>query len=229
VGINCQVQKNGVSALCSSILIVALTGVVARKAIGCRKIPAFSGHFGFFGFMLRAIVSKKLGEAFMSALPVVVLAGISGTGKTTFLEKLIRELKKRKLKVGTIKHDVHGFEMDQPGKDTWRHAQAGADAVAISSPSKVALVRKVSEEMSLDQVTELMVDVDIVLVEGYKRSEKPKIEIQRMAISRELLCAPEELIAVVSDGEWNVGVPLFDLEDASGVAALLVKKYNLTK
>jgi molybdopterin-guanine dinucleotide biosynthesis protein B len=165
----------------------------------------------------------------MSALPVVVLAGISGTGKTTFLEKLIRELKKRNVKVGTIKHDVHGFEMDKPGKDTWRHAQAGADAVAISSPSKVAVVRKVAEEMILDHVTKLIGDVDIILVEGYKRSDKPKIEIQRMACSRELMCAPEELIAVVSDGEWNVGVPLFDLEDAAGVAEMLVKKYGLTK
>ncbi|MDD2319731.1 MAG: molybdopterin-guanine dinucleotide biosynthesis protein B [Geobacteraceae bacterium] len=165
----------------------------------------------------------------MSAVPVVVLAGISGTGKTTFLEKLIRELKKRKVKVGTIKHDVHGFEIDKPGKDTWRHAQAGADAVAISSPSKVAVVRNVAEEMSLDQVTELIGDVDIILVEGYKRSDKPKIEIQRMACSRELICAAEQLIAVVSDGQWDVGVPLFGLDDASAVADLLVKKYGLPR
>jgi molybdopterin-guanine dinucleotide biosynthesis protein B len=163
----------------------------------------------------------------MSALPVVVLVGTSGTGKTTFLEKLISELKKRNLRVGTVKHDVHGFEIDRPGKDTWRHAQAGADAVALSSPSKVALIRKVEEELSLDQVTELIGNVDIILVEGYKRSDKPKIEIHRRAHSRELLCAPEELLAVVSDQEWNIGVPLFDLENASGVADMLVEKYRL--
>ncbi|MHC1698733.1 MAG: molybdopterin-guanine dinucleotide biosynthesis protein B [Geobacteraceae bacterium] len=165
----------------------------------------------------------------MSALPMVVLAGTSGTGKTTFLEKLIRELKKRKLRVGTIKHDVHGFEMDTPGKDTWRHAQAGADAVAISSPSQVALIRNVAEELTLDQVAEILGNVDIILVEGYKRSAKPKIEIHRKAHSRELICAPEELLAVVSDQEWEIGIPHFDLEDAAGVAELLVEKFSLSK
>ncbi len=163
----------------------------------------------------------------MSVIPVVVLVGTSGTGKTTFLEKLIRELKKKKVKVGTVKHDVHGFEIDKPGKDTWRHAQAGADAVALSSPSKVALIRKVEEELSLDQVTELIGRVDIILVEGYKRSDKPKIEIHRKAHAQELLSAPEELIALVSDQEWNISVPLFDLDDALGVADLLVEKYGL--
>ncbi len=161
----------------------------------------------------------------MSTIPVVVLAGTSGTGKTTFLEKLVRELKKRKITVGTIKHHDHDFEIDKPGKDTWRHAQAGADAVALSSPSKVALIRKVAEELSLDQVAELIGTVDIILVEGYKRADKPKIEIHRKAHSRELLCDPEELIALVSDADWQIGVPLFDLEDASGVADLLLEKF----
>lgn len=165
----------------------------------------------------------------MSTIPVVVLAGISGTGKTTFLEKLIRELKKRDLRVGTVKHDVHGFEFDKPGKDTWRHSRAGADAVAISSPTQVAMIRSVDEELDLDQVTSLLGTVDIVLVEGYKRSNKPKIEIQRMAHSRQLLCAPEELIALVSDGDWNIAVPRFDLDDACGVADLLVQKYGLPR
>jgi molybdopterin-guanine dinucleotide biosynthesis protein B len=161
----------------------------------------------------------------MSALPLVVLAGTSGTGKTTFLEKLIRELKTRKIKVGTIKHHDHDFDIDKPGKDTWRHAQAGADAVALSSPSKVALVRKVEEELSIDQVAELLGPVDIIIVEGYKRSDKPKIEIHRKAHSRELLCAPEELLALVSDADWQIGVPVFDLDDACGVATLLVDTF----
>jgi molybdopterin-guanine dinucleotide biosynthesis protein B len=99
--------------------------------------------------------------------------------------------------------------------------------VALSSPSKVALIRKVEEELSLDQVAELVGKVDIILVEGYKRSDKPKIEIHRKAHSRDLLCAPEELIALVSDGDWQIGVPLFDLEDASGVAVLLLDTFGL--
>jgi len=160
---------------------------------------------------------------------IVVVVGRSDAGKTTFLEKLIRELKNRNIRVGTVKHDVHGFDIDHPGKDTWRHAQAGADAVIISSPSKVALIKKVEHEMSLDQVAELMSDMEIILVEGYKRCDKPKIEISRRAHSTELLCRPEELIALVSDSEWEIGVPVFDLDDAEGVAGLLVKKYGLSE
>lgn len=163
----------------------------------------------------------------MNKPPIVAVVGKSNAGKTTFLEKLIRELKTRNIKVGTIKHDVHGFDMDKPGKDTWRHAQAGADSVIISSPAKVALIRKVEEEMSLDQAAALLGGVDIVLVEGYKRSDKPKIEINRSVHSLELLCTPEELLAVVSDAEWEIGVPVFDLEDASGVACLLQEKFTL--
>lgn len=163
----------------------------------------------------------------MSVAPMVILAGTSGTGKTTFLEKLIRELKNRQLRVGTIKHHDHDFEIDKPGKDTWRHAQAGADAVALSAPEKVALIRKVDEELPLDQVAELLGNVDLILVEGYKRADRPKIEIHRNAHSRELLCAPKELLALVSDADWNIGVPVFGLDDAAGVAELLVEKFAL--
>lgn len=161
----------------------------------------------------------------MSAIPVVVLVGTSGTGKTTFLEKLIRELKRRNVSVGTVKHHDHDFDIDKPGKDTWRHARAGADAVVLASPAKVALIRKLEEELSLDQVTELISNVDIIIVEGYKRSDKAKIEIHRKAHSSELLCAPEELLAVVSDADWQIGVPVFDLDDACGVATLLVDTF----
>jgi molybdopterin-guanine dinucleotide biosynthesis protein B len=163
----------------------------------------------------------------MSAIPVVVLVGKSGTGKTTFLEKLIKELKNRKIRIGTVKHDVHGFEIDKPGKDTWRCSQAGADAVAISSPWTFAMIRQVEEEMSLDQIVEQISRVDIILVEGFKRSTRPKIEIYRKAHSRELLSRPEDLIALVSDANWNIGVPFFGLNDASGVADMLVEKYQL--
>lgn len=159
--------------------------------------------------------------------PIVAVVGKSDAGKTTFLEKLIRELKLRKIKVGTVKHDVHGFEIDHPGKDTWRHAQAGADAVVISSPAKVALIKRVEQEQSLDEIALLMGDMDIILTEGYKRSDKPKIEINRRAHSTELLCGPEELLALVSDAEWDLAVPVFDLDDASGVASLLVQTYGL--
>lgn len=159
--------------------------------------------------------------------PIVTLVGTSNAGKTTFLEKLIVALKSHGLTVGTIKHHGHDFDIDKPGKDTWRHAQAGADAVAISSPEKLAVIRKVQHELALDEVAVQLGPMDIIITEGYKRSNKPKIEISRQAHSSTLLSRPEELLAVVSDTTWDIGVPVYTLDDAAGVAHLLITTFNL--
>jgi len=159
------------------------------------------------------------------SVPVVSVVGKSNAGKTTFLEKLIRELKRRGYRVATIKHDRGGFEIDQPGKDTWRHAQAGSDVVVISSPEKIALIRRVEAELSLDEIVAILPPVDIVLTEGYKAGNKPKIEVVRQAIAHELLSAERELIAIVTDQPFATAVPQFGLDDASGVADLLEGSY----
>lgn len=157
--------------------------------------------------------------------PIVSVVGKSHVGKTTFLEDLVRELKSRDYRVAVIKHDTHGFEIDQPGKDTWRLAQAGSDAVMISSADKMALIRKVAEELSLDQLAwQLIGEVDIVLTEGYKRADKPKIEVSRAEVSKELLCTEDELLAIVSDQRFDLDVPQFGLENAAAVADLLAEK-----
>ncbi len=157
----------------------------------------------------------------MSA-PIVPFVGKSGSGKTTFLEKLIPLLVGRGYRVGLVKHDTHGFELDQPGKDTYRLRQAGACRVAISGPRQFALLGQVEQELELPELAaRYLADVDIVLAEGYKRSALRKIEVCRAARSRELLCAPGELLAVVSDLPLEVPVPVFGLEDATGVAGLL--------
>ncbi|HEX2922585.1 MAG TPA: molybdopterin-guanine dinucleotide biosynthesis protein B [Chloroflexota bacterium] len=156
--------------------------------------------------------------------PIVSVVGRSDSGKTTFLEKLIPQLKSRGIRLAVVKHDSHGFEMDRPGKDTWRLRQAGADAVMISSPTQMAMIRAgLPREMTLDEVAATIGDaVDLVLTEGYKSGDKPKIEVSRRVISDgELLCGPGELLAVVADGPREIDVPLFDLEDAAGVAELL--------
>ena len=109
---------------------------------------------------------------------VVSFVGISGTGKTTLIESAVRELKERGYRVAVIKHAHHGFEIDQPGKDTWRFAQAGSDIVLVSSPDRLAIIERVSEEVWLPELLTKVVDkVDIVLVEGYKWASKVKIEI----------------------------------------------------
>ncbi|MGB9826747.1 MAG: molybdopterin-guanine dinucleotide biosynthesis protein B, partial [Desulfofundulus sp.] len=109
----------------------------------------------------------------MSGSPGICIVGTSNAGKTTFLEKLIAEFERRGYRVGTIKHHHGDFEIDKPGKDTWRHARAGARAVCISAPRKIAVVRRVEEELSLEQILPLLGPVDIVLAEGYKKADWP--------------------------------------------------------
>jgi len=161
----------------------------------------------------------------MPLAPVISVVGKSNVGKTTFLEKLIPELVRRGYRVGTVKHDVHGFELDTPGKDTWRHAQAGSRAVAISGPNKVALFLAVEQEAKLDEVAELIEGhVDLILTEGYKREGKLKIEVSRAERGTELLCTADELLCLVTDSEHAMPVPQFGLDDAAGVADLVEEK-----
>lgn len=161
----------------------------------------------------------------MSGVPIVSVVGKSGSGKTTFLEKLLPELKSRGYRVAIVKHDTHGFDIDHPGKDSWRHAQAGADVVVISSPRRIALIQRLDEEMSLDEIARYIRGVDIIITEGYKRGDKPKIEISRRTRSQELICSQEELIAIVTDQSFPLDVPHFGLDDAAGVANRLEKQF----
>lgn len=158
-----------------------------------------------------------------SAPPVICVVGAANAGKTTFLEKLIAELKKRGYRVGTIKHHYGEFEIDCPGKDSWRHAQAGADAVCISAPQKMAVIKKVEREMTLDEITSFMNDVDIVLAEGYKSENRPQIEV--LAPDARPVFGKEKLICVVGNPQDKPKVPCFDPGDASGVVNLLEKLF----
>jgi molybdopterin-guanine dinucleotide biosynthesis protein B len=162
----------------------------------------------------------------MVAVPVVSVVGLSNVGKTTFLEKLIAELKARGYRVATVKHDVHGFEIDRPGKDTWRHAQAGSDVVVIASPERLAMIARTGGELGLDEiVARLPVEVDIVLTEGYKRADKPKIEVSRAACGRDLLSREDELVAVVTDERFEgLRVAQYGLDDAAGVVGELERR-----
>ena len=161
-------------------------------------------------------------------IPVIsIVGGKSNSGKTTLLEKIIREAKHRNSKVATLKHDVHGFEMDQPGKDTWRHAQAGADVVAISSPQKIAILEKVVDDQPLDEVLARIRDVDVIFTEGYKHGNKPKIEVFRSAVHKVLFSKPEELMAIASDVSFDNGIPCFGLDDAAGICDLIEETFGV--
>ena len=111
--------------------------------------------------------------------PVVCIVGFSGAGKTTVTVGLVAALKQRGLRVGTIKHDVHGFEIDRPGKDSWRHKQAGASTTIISSPAQIGLVKDVDHDHHPLELLPLLGEMDIVLVEGFKQADLPKIEVFR--------------------------------------------------
>ena len=155
-------------------------------------------------------------------ISVVSIVGHSGSGKTTLIEKIISELKKRGYRVGTIKHHSHpGIEFDRPGKDTWRHAQAGSDHIVIAAPDQVISIRRVNQEPELTEIAAKMEDVDIILTDGYKRSGTPKIEVIRAGCSSESLCSPEELLAVATDCRFDLPAPRFELNDGVGIVDYL--------
>lgn len=156
-----------------------------------------------------------------SSIPVISVVGKSDAGKTTLLIKLLPELKRRGYRVATIKHDTHGFDIDRPGKDTWRHAEAGADVVVISSPAKVAFIEKVAAELPLDAIAGRIQNVDLIITEGYKRGDKPKIEVHRAEVGGELLCTADELLAVATDEPLAIDAPCYDLDDAAGLVDLI--------
>ena len=163
------------------------------------------------------------------SVPVISVVGNSGVGKTTLLEKLVRELKSRGYRVAAIKHDAHNFQMDHPGKDTYRLAEAGSDAVIISAADRLALLEKVEEERSLEDLAAMVSDrVDIILTEGYRRAGAAKIEVSRRAFSSDLVASPPELLALVSDQRLDVDVPQFGLDDAPAVVDFLERRFGLT-
>jgi molybdopterin-guanine dinucleotide biosynthesis protein B len=159
-------------------------------------------------------------------IPVISVVGRSNVGKTTFLEKVVKELKDRGYRVAVIKHDTHGFEIDQPGKDSWRMTQAGSDVVVLSSAGKMAMIKKPDQELSLDQLAALVEDgVDIIISEGYKSADKPKIEVLRSGVSDKILSQDQELVALVTDQYFDLGVPQFTHDDVSGVVDLVIESF----
>jgi 4-hydroxy-tetrahydrodipicolinate reductase len=160
------------------------------------------------------------------AIPVVSIVGYSSSGKTTLLEKLIRELKQRGYRLAAIKHHHHrGLQFDEPGKDSWRFAQAGADQVVIAGPDRVIRAHTFEEEPTLERVIADIRDVDLILIEGFKQADVPKIEINRGQPESELISPPDNLVAIVADRRFGADVPQFDLDDVAGLADVIEVRF----
>ena len=154
--------------------------------------------------------------------PVVCIVGRSNVGKTTLVAKLVSEFKRRGYRVATLKHSPQGFELDQAKKDSWRHVDAGSDAVVISSARQLALLRSQDHDAPLEELLDLIgEDYDIVLAEGFKKARAPKIEVYRKGSTSGLTCPPEELIAVVGDLPVDASIPHFSSDDISLIADLI--------
>ena len=156
-------------------------------------------------------------------IPIVSIVGKSDSGKTTLLEKLVKELKNRGYRVGTIKHDAHSFEIDHEGKDSWRHKKAGAAVSIISSAEKIGIVMDCDHDHTLSELRDKLVrDVDIILSEGYKREVHPKIEVYRSERRQEMLCGSDDnLLAIAGDRPFDLGVPCVDINDAAQLAEII--------
>ena len=159
-------------------------------------------------------------------VPVVSFVGRSNSGKTTLIVKVITELKRRGYRVGVIKHDAHGFEIDHEGKDSWRHKKAGASTVALSSAAKFAVIKDVEKEWPPERIiAAYLSDVDIVVAEGFKTSPFPKIEVVRNENSPEPVCARDKrLIALATDAPLNAKVPVFDLNGYKKITSFIIKE-----
>lgn len=158
--------------------------------------------------------------------PVVSIVGKPDCGKTTLLEKLIPELTKQGYKVGTIKHHVHAFEMDKPGKDTWKHKKAGAAVVALSSPGGLGVIRDTEYDTTIEElVHRYFFDMDIVFTEGYKQEPMPKVEVYRSSVHNAPLHRDPTWSAMVSDIRIHDDLPYFSPDDATTLADFIINTF----
>jgi molybdopterin-guanine dinucleotide biosynthesis protein B len=157
-------------------------------------------------------------------------AGWSGSGKTTLIEQLIPRFVKRGLRVSLIKHAHHTFDVDQPGKDSYRHRHAGATEVLVTSSRRWVLMHELrgAHEPAFDEQIRHLAPCDLLLVEGFKHAPIPKLEVWRAQTGEGLLHPNDpHIVAVASDEQVDTKLPLLDLNDVDGIAAFIVKKLEL--
>lgn len=161
----------------------------------------------------------------MGKIPVLGFAAYSGTGKTTLIEKIISKLKSKGVRVAIVKHDAHGIEIDKEGKDSWRFTKAGADMSIVSSREKTACIEQ--RELSFEEVLSYVHDVDLILVEGYKKEKISQIGISRAATGNDFPEGLERYIAVVTDREQIIdSVPRFQFDEIDEITEFIMKNMD---
>jgi molybdopterin molybdotransferase len=164
----------------------------------------------------------------VKTVPVVSIVGKSQSGKTVLMEQLVAEFKRRGYKVAALKHGRGGMEIDHPGKDSWRYAQAGSDAVLVSSPGKLAYIKNLDHELNIEEIMSIIdAEFDIVIVEGFGKSKTPKIEVHRKALGDDLLFSPREIAAIVTDELLGTNITQLSWDDIVGVADFIEKNFVL--
>lgn len=159
-------------------------------------------------------------------VPIVSIIGKSNVGKTTLLERLVGELKRRGYRIAVIKHLGRSVELDHPGKDSWRLAQAGADAVIASSPEKLVLIKPMEHDATLEELCHFIsADFDLILTEGYIQDKAPKIEVHRKKFGGDLLSSHQQLLAVVTDEPLDISLPQYSTDDIKGLTDFIEQRF----
>ena len=165
------------------------------------------------------------------SIPYVSFSAKSGTGKTTYLEKLVACLKEKGFRIALIKHDAHGFELDQPKKDSYRLRKAGVDTMILSGPDQTArLETHTVGEPTLEQLISTVEHANLILIEGYKFGSQPKIQLLRKGYNETPVGNLENTIAYVSDFPYEPTqnhLPVFDLNKPQALAAYLISLFDL--
>src|SRR5215469_9087773 len=177
---------------------------------------------------------RRRSRAASSRIPAVNifgLAGWSGSGKTTLLTRLLPELVRRGITVSTVKHAHHGFDVDKPGKDSWKHREAGAHEVMVSSVNRWALMHETrgAAEATLEELLSHMSPVDLVIVEGFKSHSHAKLEVHRPSLGKPLICDKDPLVAAIASDVplGGVRLPQFRLDDIVGIAGFILERCRL--
>ncbi len=156
--------------------------------------------------------------------PIICIAGKSGSGKTTIVQKSILSLKNRGYRVGVIKHAPCGFDMDTEGKDSFKHREAGADTVIVAGSDKIAMIKSVEQD-KIENLIRYFEDTDIIIVEGYKKADFPKIEVFRKSVHKEPACIGDKnLIAFISDDNIDADIIKFGFNDIEKIIDFIEEK-----